>query len=49
MRTEALGCKDVAKNMPLKREKQSLIKDEAPIRVCVPRHSVGADVHKGFN
>ena len=29
--------------MPLKREKQSLIKEEAPIRVCVPRHSVGGD------
>ena len=29
-----------AKKTPLKREKQSLIKEKAPIRVCVPRHSV---------
>ena len=39
----AARCKDAAKKMPLKREKQSLIKEEAPIRVCVPRHSVGGD------
>ena len=32
--------KGVAKKMPLKREKQNLIKEEALIRVCVPRHSV---------
>ncbi len=33
-------CQEAAKKMPLKREKQNLIKEEAPIRVCVPRHSV---------
>ena len=27
--------------MPLKREKENLIKEEAPIRVCASRHSTG--------
>lgn len=27
----------------IKREVKSLIKEETPIRVCVPRHSVGGD------
>ena len=34
-------CQEAAKKMPLKREKENLIKEEAPIRVCASRHSTG--------